>query len=320
LVSQCDAPIGKVGAARWEMTLQRNEDRIREDLTLDKGLTFRVRALRKAPFSVTRVTYDMASPAIELHAGGGENALLAALPLFDAPACEQWIDGHHITVPPIKRGDTALLDLNSKYISYAPPSDLLLFHMPCEAFDAIADEQSVRRIESFRVQPTTPVDDPVIRSLAPLLQVALERPEQANFLFMDHIAMALLAHVARTYCGMVMVQRVQRGGLAPWQERRAKELLMARLNGEVTLEVLAQECGLSRSHFARAFKTTTGLPPHRWLLDRRIERARELLLNSPLPIADVADLCGFADQSHFTRVFTNALGVSPGEWRRLRRT
>ena len=95
---------------------------------------------------------------------------------------------------------------------------------------------------------------------------------------------------------------------------------MARLNGEVTLEVLAQECGLSRSHFARAFKKATGLPPHRWLLDRRIERARELLLNSPLPIADVADLCGFADQSHFTRVFTNALGVSPGEWRRLRRT
>ena len=97
-------------------------------------------------------------------------------------------------------------------------------------------------------------------------------------------------------------------------------MAIARLNGEVTLEALAQECGLSRSHFARAFKKTTGLPAHRWLLDRRIERARELLLNSRLPIADVADRCGFANQSHLTRVFTNALGVSPGEWRRLRRT
>ncbi|MEA2732679.1 MAG: AraC family transcriptional regulator [Acetobacteraceae bacterium] len=300
--------------------LQPNEGRIREDLTFDNGPVFRVRALRKAPVSVTRVTYDMTGPAVELHAGGGENALVTGMHLIDVSACELWIDGRHIMVPPMKRFDTTLLDLNSKHIVCVPPSDVMLFHMPREAFDAIADEQGVRRIEPFRGQPTRPLVDPVLRSLAPLLQAALERPEQANCLFTDHIAIALLAHVARTHCGMGTAQRVQRGGLAPWQERRAKELLIAQLNGEVTLEALAQECGLSRSHFARAFKTTTGLPPHRWLLDRRIERARELLLNSALPIADVADLCGFADQSHFTRVFTNALGVSPGKWRRLRRT
>ena len=301
------------------MTLQPNEARIREDFTLDKGPTFRVRALRKVALSVTRVTYGMAGPAIEAHAGGGENALLALVPLTDVSACEQWIDGRHHLVPPMKRCDTAFVDLNLKHISYAPPSDLLLFHMPREAFDAIADEQSIRRIESFRARSPMPLDDHVFRPLAPLLQAALEQPEQANYLFTDYIAMALLAHVARAHCGMGMEQRVRRSGLAPWQERRAKEILIARLNGEVTLEALAQECGLSRSHFARAFKTTTGLPPHRWLLDRRVERARELLLNSALPIAEIADLCGFADQSHFTRVFTNALGVSPGEWRRLRR-
>jgi AraC family transcriptional regulator len=301
------------------MTLQPNGERTREDFTLDKAPTFRVRALRKVALSVTRVTYSMAGPAIELHAGGGENALLAHVPLTDVSSCEQWIDGRHHLVPPMKRRDTAFVDLNLKHISYAPPSDLLLFHMPREAFDAIADEQSVRRIESFRVQSPMPLDDHVFRALTPLLQAALEHPEQANYLFTDYIAMALLTHVARTQCGMGMEQRVRRGGLAPWQERRAKELLIAQLNGEVTLETLALECGLSRSHFARAFKKTTGLPPHRWLLDRRVERARELLLNSALPIADIADLCGFADQSHFTRVFTNALGVSPGEWRRLRR-
>jgi AraC family transcriptional regulator len=301
------------------MTLQPNGARIRKDLTFDNEPVFKVRALRKAPVSVTRVTYDMTGPAVELHAGGGENALLTSVHLIDASACEQWIDGRHNMVPPLKRFDTTLLDLNSKHISYVPPSDLMLLHMPREAFDAIADEQGVRRIEPFRVQPTRPLDDHVFRALAPLLQAALEHPEQANYLFTDYIALALLAHVARTHCGIEAAQRVQRGGLAPWQERRAKEILIARLNGEVTLEALAQECGLSRSHFARAFKTSTGLPPHRWLLDRRVERARELLLNSALPIAEIADLCGFADQSHFTRVFKNALGVSPGEWRRLRR-
>jgi AraC family transcriptional regulator len=302
------------------MALQPQEERIREDFTLDKGPIFRVRALRKALISVTRATYSLNCPAVELHTDGGDNALLACVPLIDVAACEQWIDGRHHIAPPMKRFDTAFIDLNSRYITYVHPSDTLQLHMPREAFDAIAAEQGVQRIEPFRVQPTMPVDDTVIRSLAPLLQAALERPEQANCLFTDYIALALLAHVARTHCGMGMAQRVQRGGLAPWQERRAKDLLMARLNGDVTLEALAQECGLSRSHFARAFKTTTGLPPHRWLLDRRVERARELLLNSALLIADIADLCGFADQSHFTRVFTNALGVSPGEWRRLRRS
>jgi AraC family transcriptional regulator len=180
------------------MTLQPNEARIREDFTLDKGPTFRVRALRKVALSVTRVTYGMAGPAIEAHAGGGENALLALVPLTDVSACEQWIDGRHHLVPPMKRCDTAFVDPNLKHISYVPPSDLLLFHMPCEAFDAIADQQSVRRIESFRVQSPMPLDDHVFSALAPLLQAALEQPEQANYLFTDYIAMALLTHVART--------------------------------------------------------------------------------------------------------------------------
>jgi hypothetical protein len=170
-----------------EMTLQPLEERVREDLTFDKRPTFRVRALRKAPLSMTRVIYGITGPAVEVHAGGGENALVATLPLTNVSACEQWIDGRHIIVAPMKRYDTAFIDLNSKYITNAPPSDLLLFHMPREAFDTIADEHGVRRIETFRVQPTKPLDDPVIRGLAPLLEAALERPEQTNCLFTDHI-------------------------------------------------------------------------------------------------------------------------------------
>jgi AraC family transcriptional regulator len=111
-----------------------------------------------------------------------------------------------------------------------------------------------------------------------------------------------------------------RGGLAPWQVRRAKEMLMARLDGEITLEELADECELSRSHFARAFRKTTGRPPHRWLVEQRIERAKDMLLKSDLPLAEIALLCGFSDQSHLSKVFAGALGAPPGEWRRFRRS
>jgi len=68
-----------------------------------------------------------------------------------------------------------------------------------------------------------------------------------------------------------------RGGLASWQQRRVKELMSASLNDEIPLSRLANECGLSVRQFARAFRVSTGLPPHRWLLRHRVDRARELL-------------------------------------------
>jgi AraC-like DNA-binding protein len=77
---------------------------------------------------------------------------------------------------------------------------------------------------------------------------------------------------------------------------------------------LAATCNLSRSYFIKAFKKTTGRTPHRWLLQHRIDKAKELLLHS-LPIAEISLECGFTDQSHFTCVFTNIMGMPPGVWR-----
>ena len=108
-----------------------------------------------------------------------------------------------------------------------------------------------------------------------------------------------------------------RGGLAPWQLRRAEALMSENLGAQVPLGKVAEECGLSVRHLARAFRQSTGVPPHRWLLDRRVERAKELLPNSKLSLSDVALACGFGDQSHFTRTFTAAVRLSPGVWRRL---
>ena len=107
-----------------------------------------------------------------------------------------------------------------------------------------------------------------------------------------------------------------RGGLSAWQRRRALEILDAKLDGTVSLTQLAAECGLSVRHFARAFKESMGLPPHRYLLKRRIDTARGLLLGSKRSLLDIALTCGFADQSHFTRVFTASVGLSPGAMRR----
>lgn len=107
-----------------------------------------------------------------------------------------------------------------------------------------------------------------------------------------------------------------RGGLAPWQERRSKELMRSRLESDISLAELATECRLSRSYFARAFKKSTGESPHRWLLGQRVETAKHMLLHSETPLSEIALAVGFSDQSHLTKVFARAVGATPGAWRR----
>jgi len=104
--------------------------------------------------------------------------------------------------------------------------------------------------------------------------------------------------------------------LAPWQLKRVTEFISANLADALQLCDLAALSGLSPSHFGRAFKGSTGLPPHRWHLNQRIERARAMLADANASLADVACATGFADQSHFTRVFSRTVGMSPGAWRR----
>ena len=73
--------------------------------------------------------------------------------------------------------------------------------------------------------------------------------------------------------------------------------------------------GLSVGHFSRAFRISTGLPPHQWLLRQRVKVAKQLMTVRDLPLSEIAISAGFANQSHFTRVFSASVGVSPAAWR-----
>ena len=110
-----------------------------------------------------------------------------------------------------------------------------------------------------------------------------------------------------------------RGGLSGAAKRRTLELMEAQLDANLTVEALASEVGLSPAHFARAFKETMGLAPHRYLLTLRLEHARRLLDTPDAVLADVANRTGFADQAHFTRLFKRQFGVTPGVVLRSRR-
>jgi len=106
------------------------------------------------------------------------------------------------------------------------------------------------------------------------------------------------------------------GGLAGWQLRRITAFMNEHAHQDLALEELAALAGLSAKHFARAFRQSTGVPPHRWLIERRIERAKIHLAADDLGLAEIALACGFADQSHFTAAFRRGTGITPGAYRR----
>ena len=135
-------------------------------------------------------------------------------------------------------------------------------------------------------------------------------------LFTEGWTMQALAHVVRATNEWHPTRALRRSGLAPWQLRRAKEMLRMDLASKASPRRLADACKLSVSHFSRAFKTSTGISPHEWLVGLRVETAQSLLENSRVPLVEIAALCGFADQSHFSRVFARIWGKSPGAWRR----
>ena len=110
-----------------------------------------------------------------------------------------------------------------------------------------------------------------------------------------------------------------KGGLPPRVLRRVQEYVEAHLSEDLELGQLARTAGLSLHHFARAFKTSAGVPPHQFVLQRRLSRARDLLTSTDRPIADIAIAAGFSDQSHLARRFRESFAVSPIAFRRSQR-
>jgi AraC-like DNA-binding protein len=128
--------------------------------------------------------------------------------------------------------------------------------------------------------------------------------------------MLLCAHLIRTYQDPLQLSEVVTGGLAVWQQDRAIELLNEHLDGDIALADLATECGLSPGRFMRAFKKSFGVPVRRYLLHRRIQADKSVLLHSPKSLLTIALEVGFSDQPAFNRSFREMVGTSPGHWRR----
>ncbi|AZD22934.1 AraC-type DNA-binding protein [Pseudomonas chlororaphis] len=105
------------------------------------------------------------------------------------------------------------------------------------------------------------------------------------------------------------------GGLSPWRESLVKQMILDGLSSTLEVTELARACALSRSHFSRAFKCSTGLSPQEWIRCQRIARAKQLIQDTDLTLTQISLECGFCDQSHFCHIFTHSEGINPFAWR-----
>ena len=150
------------------------------------------------------------------------------------------------------------------------------------------------------------------------LRRAFDTVTPSTSLEMEGRALLLVDWLSRLHDPLRANVASHRGGLSPRHLHHACDFIIANLAADIRLDDLAKLTGLSCKHFLRAFKQSTGLPPHQYLLVQRIEAAKRLLLDDLASLAEVAQTCGFADQSHFTATFRKVVGVPPGTWRRDR--
>jgi len=157
--------------------------------------------------------------------------------------------------------------------------------------------------------------DRAISEILNLLFAEVQSGGASGRLYVDSLAQALT--IRFLFLGERRPTRSSRTAMLHQQHLfRVQELIESRLEADVTLPALASEVGYSRSHFLRMFHATTGMTPHRYVLNRRIERARRLLGETDMSIGQVAYGCGFSSQSHLTLAFRKVCGLTPGEYRR----
>jgi AraC family transcriptional regulator len=159
------------------------------------------------------------------------------------------------------------------------------------------------------------IRDPVIEGMAAAWRRELVERGAGGRLYAEGLGSALAVHIFRAYGDGLSRPSPTIGGLGALRLRRVVDYIEAHLAEDISLRDLAAQAGLSTHHFGEAFKASTGTSPHRYLVERRIRRAKELLLGAEQSIAEIAISVGFASHSHFTDNFRKLTGTTPSRFR-----
>ena len=167
----------------------------------------------------------------------------------------------------------------------------------------------------FEVVARSNARDPLVSRVGMALLGEMDSEAPGARLYAESLANVLAVHVLRNYTAAGAGPGGFRGGLSGGRLRRVLSYIAENHERDLSLEDLATEAAMSTFHFAREFKRATGTTPHQHLIRFRVERAKSLLAESRLPLAEVGLRTGFSHQSHFTRLFRRLTGTTPQSYR-----
>ncbi|HEY2661325.1 MAG TPA: AraC family transcriptional regulator [Caulobacteraceae bacterium] len=249
--------------------------------------------------------------------------------VFPTPASAEHRLGIHLGAPvnvscrcdgrsidgPRRHGDTDLIPAGTEgvWIDEAPAS---FMHVGL-SHQLLRDTAAQMELDpdSLSMGPRFQLRDPQIQHIAWALKAELEAGEPGGRLYAESLGTALCAHLVRRYAEPLPTPKL-RQGLSERQRRRVLDYIDAHLDEDLSLSRLAQVAGVSVSHFKPLFRRTVGAPPHQFVIQRRVQRARLLLTSGHASISEAALEAGFSHPSHMARWMGRILGVTPAALKR----
>jgi len=202
----------------------------------------------------------------------------------------------------------------SKWMAWKRENSFALLALEAQLIEQVAYESV--KAERIELLPQFNLKDALIQQIVRALKADLESGCSAGRLYGESAAVMLAVHLLKTNAVSGQVIREYQGGLPNYKLCQILEYINEYLAQNIGLAELAEVVGISQYHFARQFKQSMGITPHQYLIRQRVERAKRLLLQSELSIADVAFQCGFANQGHLSHHFKRLLNTTPKTFRK----
>jgi AraC family transcriptional regulator len=226
--------------------------------------------------------------------------------------------GRSVTVGTFRRGAVIIIPEGSSSRWDIPkPVDVVQLYLPRTTVERVAREADIAA--PIDLLERTGYPDPITSRLLLSAADVVQGNEGLDAIFRQQLTDLLATRMLAAHIGRPTPVQSTMGGLSPNVLRRAIERLRSDSDADVSLAALASEAGLSRFHFCRSFKESTGLSPHGWLRQFRLEQAMDMLRDSDEPIVSVAAALGYASQTAFAAAFRKLTGETPSDWRRRMR-
>ncbi|MFT3665429.1 helix-turn-helix domain-containing protein [Piscinibacter sp.] len=216
-------------------------------------------------------------------------------------------------------GDVSLLTRSQmSHWHWTQPIDVTHTYLADDLVARVAADVLDRPIAEVRLHDLLRTQDPIVTNIVDAIAQESGDEGVGGALYVDALGTQLAVHLLRHYASFEFRDQSGRGRLPPAAARRVVEYIDARLEMALTLDELAGVVGMGVWSFGKRFRETFGTTPHHFVVDRRLDRARQLLQQGSLPVKAVASACGFADQAHLTRVMRARLATTPAALRRDR--